>query len=366
MQRGAADARRPVAHDARRCAARAASSPSSRRDLREAMIHDEDDRRLMQLSRLRSTMAIPLAPSGGPLGALGLGVGRSGRWYDEDDLRFATLLVGRAGPRARQRAAGRPADRDAAAARRHPRLARRGGHGAGHARPDGLRERRGGTAARAARRPGGAHRRPGRPRRALRDPPRGRPAGARSRSCPATGCCAARSPEPLLTRSVYRATGEVHWFLTKATALVDETGELLAVNVIEDVTEEREAALRERFLADAGQALASSLDYEETLQRVAQLAVPALADWCAIELPDERGRLEQVALAHVEPAAGRARRASCASATRPTPTRRRARRGDALGRAAAVHRHPRRAARSRRRGTPSSSRASARSACARR
>jgi hypothetical protein len=110
------------------------------------------------------------------------------------------------------------------------------------------------------------------------------------------------TPEPLLTRSVYVATGELHWFLTKATPLVDETGELLAVNVIEDVTEEQEAALRERFLAQAGQALASSLDYEETLRRVAQLAVTQLADWCAIELPDGRGRLQQVALAHAEPA----------------------------------------------------------------
>jgi serine phosphatase RsbU (regulator of sigma subunit) len=71
--------------------------------------------------------------------------------------------------------------------------------------------------------------------------------------------------------------------------------------VIEAVTEEQEAALRERVLAEAGQALASSLDYEDTLQRVAQLAVPRLADWCAIELPDERGRLEQVALGHVDP-----------------------------------------------------------------
>jgi serine phosphatase RsbU (regulator of sigma subunit) len=109
------------------------------------------------------------------------------------------------------------------------------------------------------------------------------------------------APEPLLTQSVSRTTGELRWFLTKATPLEDETGELLAVNVIEDVTEEHEAALRERFLAEAGQALASSLDYEETLQRVAQLVVPGLADWCAIELPDERGELQQVALAHVDP-----------------------------------------------------------------
>ena len=35
----------------------------------------------MELSGLRWTMALPLAPSGGPLGALGMGVGRSGRRY---------------------------------------------------------------------------------------------------------------------------------------------------------------------------------------------------------------------------------------------------------------------------------------------
>ena len=118
---------------------------------------------------------------------------------------------------------------------------------------------------------------------------------------PGARVMAGESPPPLLTQSVYKATGELHWFLTKATQLVDETGERLAVNVIEDVTEEHESALRERFLAEAGQTLASSLDYEDTLRRVAQLAVPRLADWCAIELPDDRGRLRQVALAHDDP-----------------------------------------------------------------
>ena len=100
---------------------------------------------------------------------------------------------------------------------------------------------------------------------------------------------------------------------------------MLAVNVIEDVTEETEAALRERFLTEAGKALASSLDYEETLQRVARLAVPRMADWCAVELPDERGVLQQVALAHVDPEKVEAGAARCASAGRPTPTRRPAR-----------------------------------------
>src|SRR5439155_16612263 len=47
--------------------------------------------------------------------------------------------------------------------------------------------------------------------------------------------------------------------------------------------------------------LASSLDYSTTLARVARLAVPTLADWCAVEVLDG-GRLHTLAVAHVDPA----------------------------------------------------------------
>ena len=75
----------------------------------------------------------------------------------------------------------------------------------------------------------------------------------------------------------------------------------MAVSVIEDVTEAKEAELRQRFLAQAGATLSSSLDYEETLQRVAQLVVPGLADWCAVDVLDVNQRLNLVAVAHVNP-----------------------------------------------------------------
>ena len=107
--------------------------------------------------------------------------------------------------------------------------------------------------------------------------------------------------EPLLTRIVNRETGEQRWRLVKAAPLRGPAGELMAISVIEDVTEAKEAELRQRFLAQAGVTLASSLDYEETLQRVAQLAVPGLADWCAVDVVDAGRRLQQVAVAHVDP-----------------------------------------------------------------
>ncbi len=56
------------------------------------------------------------------------------------------------------------------------------------------------------------------------------------------------------------------------------------------------------FLAEATTILASSLDYQITLANVAQLAVPGLADWCAVDTVDEDGSIRRVALVHVEPA----------------------------------------------------------------
>jgi PAS domain S-box-containing protein len=109
-----------------------------------------------------------------------------------------------------------------------------------------------------------------------------------------------RASGTLLTRSVFRATGESFWYLTKASKFADEHGQTLAVNVIEDVTEAKEAELRQRFLASATQLLAGSLDYDETLERIAWLAVPTIADWCGVDILDE-GALERVALAHREP-----------------------------------------------------------------
>jgi PAS domain S-box-containing protein len=106
----------------------------------------------------------------------------------------------------------------------------------------------------------------------------------------------------LLTRSIRQDTGEAYWLLTKATLTQEPNGDRLAINIIEDVTDAKDAELRQRFLAEAGQVLASSLDYEATLERVARMIVPRLADWCGIDMLDERGEIVHVAVAHVDPA----------------------------------------------------------------
>ncbi len=109
--------------------------------------------------------------------------------------------------------------------------------------------------------------------------------------------------EPLILRTIHRTTGELRWEVLKASPIQDADGRLIAtVMIIEDITRERLAELRDRFMANASEVLMSSLDYEETLRNVAWLAVPEIADWCAVELVDERGARQRIAVAHRDPA----------------------------------------------------------------
>ncbi|MFZ5892729.1 MAG: PAS domain S-box protein [Myxococcota bacterium] len=74
------------------------------------------------------------------------------------------------------------------------------------------------------------------------------------------------------------------------------------VLVFRDVTQRKREESRRSFLADAAAVLAESLDYEATLARVAQLAVPRFADWCAVDLVSEDNTSsKRLALAHNDP-----------------------------------------------------------------
>ena len=59
---------------------------------------------------------------------------------------------------------------------------------------------------------------------------------------------------------------------------------------------------RAQLLAEASTLLASSLDYETTLAQVAKLAVPDLADWCAVDMAGDNNSITRLAVAHTNPA----------------------------------------------------------------
>jgi signal transduction histidine kinase len=62
-----------------------------------------------------------------------------------------------------------------------------------------------------------------------------------------------------------------------------------------------QAQERSNFLVDASAALSESLDYLRTLRRVAELAVPRIADWCTVSAIDESGVLRRIAVVHSDP-----------------------------------------------------------------
>ena len=83
-------------------------------------------------------------------------------------------------------------------------------------------------------------------------------------------------------------------------AIALENSQLFA-RLATEVEERRRAEGSVRFLADAGALMAESLDYQVTLNKVVQLAVPQLADWCVVDLLDERGHMRRMAAAHRDP-----------------------------------------------------------------
>jgi PAS domain S-box-containing protein len=108
--------------------------------------------------------------------------------------------------------------------------------------------------------------------------------------------------ESVLMQLIRRDTGELAWWRVTARPLNDHDGNFLGAMVVtEDITAAKINELRVEVLAQSGELLASSLDYEQTLRNVAEVAV-TLADYCSVDLVDDRGGLRRMAAVHRVPA----------------------------------------------------------------
>jgi PAS domain S-box-containing protein len=120
-----------------------------------------------------------------------------------------------------------------------------------------------------------------------------------------------------------RKDGSRFWANVVITAIRGSDGKLTGfAKVTRDITERRNSE-RERlrlaeervaraaaekneaqrsFFKEVMTALSESLDYRANLTRIAELAVPRLADWCSIDMvADSGGPPRQLAMAHVDP-----------------------------------------------------------------
>jgi PAS domain S-box-containing protein len=110
------------------------------------------------------------------------------------------------------------------------------------------------------------------------------------------------APEMVLR---FRTRGSLRdrWSMVRARLLPGDTPDRdLVVTSFQDITAIKQVEQRLAFLSEASAALGESLDYNETLARVANLCVPALADWCAVDVLEDMDQIHRVALAHADPA----------------------------------------------------------------
>jgi PAS domain S-box-containing protein len=103
-------------------------------------------------------------------------------------------------------------------------------------------------------------------------------------------------------REYRRQNGARIWISLRASLVRDASGHPdHAILVIDDVTRRKRAEERLKLLHDASTALAGSLNYEATLSAVANLAIPAFADWCELFLMGGDGRIRMVESDRMDP-----------------------------------------------------------------
>jgi serine phosphatase RsbU (regulator of sigma subunit)/PAS domain-containing protein len=255
--------------------------------------------------RARSALTLPLATRGAPFGALTLIVGASGRRYTRADLAFGQLVQGRMATVLDNTSLSRAAVRSeaimiAALDTLEEAVTMNG--------PDGATVYANQAAVRLLQAQSAdelVHAAPGEitARFALFDEA-GEPLPYKD--LPAFRALAGEQhPGPRLVRNVVLATGEERWLLNKVSVLRDADGNVdRIVNVIEDVTQVKQAEVRERLLGEATRLLSASTGRERTLARLAGVLVPELAAWCEIRARDDEEEAETVARAGRDAAVG--------------------------------------------------------------
>lgn len=92
-------------------------------------------------------------------------------------------------------------------------------------------------------------------------------------------------------------------YLGRVWHLHDETKRRAEQHRLEQLMEQLRAAEQaQRFLLDASEVLAAASGLKETLESLARVAVPTLADLCLIDVTDDRGGIERMAAVHADPA----------------------------------------------------------------
>jgi PAS domain S-box-containing protein len=99
----------------------------------------------------------------------------------------------------------------------------------------------------------------------------------------------------------YNFEGNIRWLLARGHVEYDDNGTAVRfLGLAVDITERKLAESNLRILAKANTQYPASMGYRKTLDAIAAMVVPDVADWCSIEILED-GKIEQVAIAHKDP-----------------------------------------------------------------
>lgn len=109
-------------------------------------------------------------------------------------------------------------------------------------------------------------------------------------------------PFEMPLRLLQRSQRTYRWHLFRTVPALDDAGKIVRwFGTSTDIHNQKLAEQSSRYLADASAVLAEVVDYESTLHRIADLAVPRFSDWSAVDVADEDGRMRRLAVSHQDP-----------------------------------------------------------------
>lgn len=99
------------------------------------------------------------------------------------------------------------------------------------------------------------------------------------------------------------ADGTYRWFIARALPIKDNEGKILKwFGTATDINEHKKNQNTQKFLSEASAQLISTIDYNETIKNIADMAVPYFADWSSADFFDTQDNsIKRLAVAHSEP-----------------------------------------------------------------
>jgi PAS domain S-box-containing protein len=118
----------------------------------------------------------------------------------------------------------------------------------------------------------------------------------------AAGPASSRRMGDRSTTILGRRQGGEEFFAEAAVSKLDIAGSLVMTVALRDISEQKRIEREQTFLAEVGAVLASTLDFEDTLENIGRLAVRDLADFCTVDVVEEGGRIRRLKVVSREPA----------------------------------------------------------------